>query len=129
MSITVRLWTDDDFQNLSTDDNLLTMFFNSKTIEEKGLGYFRRLLGRRKTYHVYFNTENGLDSSEVYAASDTSLRWFLNQEYDYNTICYMEEVITTYREVTVLDIKQQMQSELTADEFTSLASKGSLQND
>ena len=68
----------------------------SITVEEKGWRYFRQLLGRRKTYYVYFFPDNDgiLDSFEVYAVSDTSLRWFLKQEYRYETI-------TAYRKVSL----------------------------
>lgn len=102
MSITVRLWTDADFQNLSTDDNLLTVFFNCRTYSQKELLHLNRFLEKRKTYDVFLYT-NDFDypiQYTVYAVSDTSLRWFLKQEICAEALdISIVEVITTYRKV------------------------------
>jgi hypothetical protein len=43
--------------------------------------------------------ENPCES--IYATSDTNLIWFLKQEYDFDCVLDVCEVITTYREVTI----------------------------
>ncbi len=102
MSITTRLWNDADLERLATDDNLLTVFFNVKTYSEKGIKRLYQLLGKRKKYLVYFESSDDHENPFVfYATSDTNLIWFLKQEYDFDCVLDVCEVITTYREVTI----------------------------
>ena len=103
MSITTRLWTDADLESLATDDNLLTVFFNVKTYSEKGIKRLYQLLGKRKKYLVYFESSDDHENpcESIYAVSDESLVWFLKQEYDFDYVLDVCEVITTYREVTI----------------------------
>ena len=100
MSITVRLWTDTDLLNLASDDNLLTTFFNVKTYSQKELSRLYELTEKRKTYFIYFDTQDDsefesnddYEPRKVYAVSDESLRWFLKQEYHYALIDSIIEV-------------------------------------
>jgi hypothetical protein len=112
MSITTRLWNDTDLERLVTDDNLLTIFFNVKTYAEKEITRLYQLLeitrlyqllGKRKKYLVYFESSDDHENpcESIYAASDESLIWFLKQEYDFDYVLDVYEVITTYREVTI----------------------------
>jgi hypothetical protein len=103
MSITTRLWTDADLERLATDDNLLTTFFNVKTYAEKEIKCLYQLLGKRKKYFVYFESSDDHEKpcESIYATSDESLVWFLKQEYDFDYVLEVCEVITTYREVTI----------------------------
>lgn len=104
MSITTRLWNDADLERLATDDNLLTVFFNVKRKkEEEGIKRLYQLLGKRKKYLVYFESSDDHENpcESIYATSDTNLIWFLKQEYDFDCVLDVCEVITTYREVTI----------------------------
>ena len=109
MSITVGLWTDADLLNLASDDNLLTVFFNCDGYSEKEIKRLYELNEKRKTYFVYFNTQDDSEFEsndeyepvKVYAVSDESLRWFLKQEYHYSMIDSIIEVVSTTREVSL----------------------------
>ena len=108
MSITVRLWTDTDLLNLASDDNLLTTFFNVKTYSQKELSRLYELTEKRKTYFVYFNSfsddnwngdEYEADCRKVYAVNDESLLWFVKQEYVFENVDSIIEVVSTTRDV------------------------------
>lgn len=109
MSITVKLWTDADLESLATDDNLLTVFFNRQGYSEKEIKRLHELNKKRKTYFVYFDTQDDsefesnddYEPRKIYAVSDESLRWFLKQEYHYSMLESIIEVVSTTREVSL----------------------------
>lgn len=97
MSITVRLWSKEDLQDIRKNKYPLktTIFMNVKTFSSEEIAVYP--YGLRKTYHVYFEREP--IAIEVYATDDNSLKAFLRAEYDYNQVIAINRVMTNYREV------------------------------
>ena len=77
MSITVRLWTEQDLKNTKSDPRLATILGNRKTLSNAELLAYCSL--SFKTYRVYFQGDS--EAHQVNAIDDESLFWFLEQEY------------------------------------------------
>jgi len=97
MSITTRLWSDEDLAKIGKDMKLTTIFMNASTFSEKGIKRYPYHL--RKTYVARLDTINPDDEPiTVHATSDAMARWFIGQEYNGN-IVWMDEIITKARSV------------------------------
>ena len=99
MSITVRLWSDEDLAKIGKDPKLTTIFMNGSTFSEKEIKHYPYHL--RKTYTAVLDTMNPEEEPiKVYATSDAMAKWFIGQEYRGN-IVWIEEMITRTREVAL----------------------------
>jgi hypothetical protein len=56
----------------------------------------------RKTYHVWFEDKD--EPVKFYAVNDESALWFLGQEYNTDSIFEVNEEITHYRLVNILEV-------------------------
>ena len=96
MSITVRLWSEDDLQAIDEgkDTHLATVFLNGKTFSGDELGHYPYTL--RKTYLAELDDE----SVEFYATDDDAALWFLAKEYT-RPPDHLFQLTTQTREVMV----------------------------
>lgn len=86
MSITVRLWTEEDLENTKSDPLLATVLGNVTTYSLESMRAYSRLTF--KVYEVYFKGDP--EAHHVKAIDDLSLFWFLEQEY------YTDEILEIY---------------------------------
>lgn len=94
MSITVRLWSDQELQDIHAgiaNPNLITTFMNVTTFGEKEIRFYPYHL--RKTYRVEFHASSPVT---VYAVDDKSLIWFLSKEYHLDAISDICEIVKRY---------------------------------
>lgn len=97
MSITVRLWTQEELDKAASGDKWLqTLLFNAKTLSAHMIQAMAYCL--RRVYVVHF--DDAVEGVEVYAADDTNLFKFLRAEYNLDGInVIIRERTTTYRAV------------------------------
>lgn len=86
MSITVRFWTKDDLLATRSDPHLATVLGNVTTFSPAELRAFYLLTFRN--YEVYFDGDP--EPHKIRAIDDSSLFWFLEQEY------YTAEILDIY---------------------------------
>lgn len=101
MSITVRLWSDDELMSIETgkDKWLATIFMNVKTFSKEGIKHYPYNL--RRTYHCFWNEDGELDEEKatIYATDQRNLLKFLDAEYTKRPNA-INQVITQYRPLT-----------------------------
>lgn len=88
MSVTVRLWTEEELQRVTQDKFLATLLLNKKTLSKEELRASRTL--RAETYIVSWR--NG-ERVWVKAIDEESLGWFLEQEYTLNDLKKLEWIV------------------------------------
>jgi len=100
MSITVRLWSDEDLEKIKSgkDRKLATVFMNVSTFRAREIVAYPYHL--RKEYGVILK---GMGDDEqvikVYATDANTAKWFISQEYN-APIEAMWEVITKIRTIS-----------------------------
>ena len=105
MSITVRLWTEEDLAKIGKNRKLTTIFMNCHTFSSREIVCYPYKL--RKTYVASLPclvVADEIDEADIvfFATDDDMAIWFYKEEYgEYPVFLY--EKITTYREV---DAKQ-----------------------
>lgn len=99
MSITVRLWSDEDLEKIKSgkDRKLATVFMNVTTFSAREIAAYPYRL--RKEYGVVLE---GMGEDEmpitVYATDVDTAKWFISQEYN-SPIEVMWEVVTKVRTI------------------------------
>jgi hypothetical protein len=96
MSITVRLWSEDDLKIIKSgvDPWLSTIFMNANTFSVEEIGVYP--YEQRKTYVAYYD---GIEEPvEFYATDDDMAQRFFAAEYS-APLLHLVEVIMTSREV------------------------------
>lgn len=98
MSITVRLWSEDDLKMIKSgmDPWLSTVFMNASTFSVEEIEVYP--YEQRKTYVAYYDRMG--EQVELYATDDDMAKRFFAAEYSAPLLCLVE-VITTFREVVV----------------------------
>jgi len=85
MSITVRLWSEQDLKDIESDNWLATIFMNVTTFSKKEIAKYP--YDRCKSYLAEFDmldedgTNTGLDEVKFYATDDIMAQRFLKEEY------------------------------------------------
>lgn len=92
MSITVRLWSDEDLAKVGKDRKLTTIFLNGKTFSAEEIKHYP--YGQRQSYLAVFDGE----VVDFYATDDEMAVWFFQQEYSELPLTLLR-VITTFRKV------------------------------
>ena len=104
MSITVRLWTDEELMKAYTGEDLKlsTVLMNGHTFSEQEMRHYPYHL--RKTYEAVWMQEGKEDEEPVeefvtiHAPSDEMVLWFIQQDYT-RLPDMLYEVITKYRRI------------------------------
>ena len=94
MSITIRLWTENELQNIHKDKWLATIFMNVKTFTENEIRYYPYKL--RRTYIAEWVDEPG--PVTIYATDEKMLLKFIDTEYD-NRPDSLHQKIIQYRSI------------------------------
>lgn len=110
MSITVRLWSKKDLEDIDkcsasgkmtlAGRRLVTTFLNKTALSADEIKHYPYNL--RKQYSAEFgvNEPFGSEINSFYATDDETALWFLKQEYDEKPD-FLTEIITTTRDVIV----------------------------
>jgi len=103
MSITTRLWTDEELKKAYSGEDLklTTVLMNGHTFSEKEIQHYPYHL--RKTYRAMWLQEDAEDAEDdepvvIHAPSDEMLLWFIQQEYT-RLPDVLYEVIIGYRHI------------------------------
>ena len=98
MSITVRLWSEDDLKMIESgmDPWLSTIFMNANTFSVEEIKVYP--YEQRRTYIANYNNVD--ESVEFHATDDDMAKRFYTAEYGEPLLCLVE-VITTFREVII----------------------------
>jgi hypothetical protein len=78
MSITTRLWTDEDLKQIGRDKWLTTIFMNAKTFSDKEIRHYP--YQQRKEYVAYIDSDN--EGITFYATDDKNAMRFIEAEYN-----------------------------------------------
>jgi hypothetical protein len=99
MSITTRLWTDEDLSKIGKDKWLTTIFMNAKTFSEKEIKHYP--YQNRKEYIAYLDSTNDCDNEDItfYATDDKNAMRFIESEYNKVAI---ESVMRLERKYTTI---------------------------
>ena len=97
MSITCRLWSKKDLEDIKSSENplLSTIFMNCSTFSEKEIKYYP--YEARRVYLVSFKGQE--EPIKVYAVNDKALFAFLNLEYIQDSVISVHEEKTKYKYV------------------------------
>lgn len=102
MSITVRLWSDEELEATKTDKWLATLLMNGGTFSQKEMTYYP--YKQRRVYQCTWNTDdethNDYEPITIYATDERMLLRFIDAEYTRRPD-YIHQVITQYRPVKV----------------------------
>lgn len=97
MSITARLWTDEDLLNLASDDNLLTIFFNCIGCRsKKEIQFLNKLWDKRKNYCVRFASQTNEERFQTFASMQPVGEVFGFIHEDDNDTTEDDNVISVY---------------------------------
>ena len=102
MSISIRSWSQEDLANIrkGNDKFLATVFANQLTIQASHLPILRILRARKlKKYRVIFSVDGEIYSITRYATDNENLILFLKQEYQFEYIIFIDEIIVKYKQV------------------------------
>jgi hypothetical protein len=100
MSITTRLWTDEDLKQIGKDKWLTTIFMNAKTFSDKEIRYYP--YQDRKEYIAFVDTHEEIPENEpitFYATDNENAIRFIMAEYNTESISAIDRVITTYKTI------------------------------
>ena len=101
MSVTVRLWSDEELDKAYTGEDLelSALLMNRTTFDEREMQHYPYHLCKR-----YRAIWDGIEPVELFAPNDEMSLWFIKQDYTRlpDSLC---EVITRYRNVE-LPIKE-----------------------
>ncbi len=98
MSITVRLFSDEELKTISKGKNnfLATVLANKKTYTPTEMKSFSKIRKSVREFLVSFDYENDEPFIKIYAFDIESLKWFISQEYHIDHLESVTEVITRY---------------------------------
>lgn len=101
MSITVRLFDNQDLSNIATGKNkwLTTIFLNKTTFSETEIRIYPYQL--RKEYMANIEFDGMIETVTFYATDDKMAFKFINAEYDKRYIKSIERVSHTIRYKTI----------------------------
>lgn len=94
MSITVRLWSQEELTSLTRNKWLATIFMNAKTFSKEEIEYYPYRL--RKTYICEWVDEP--EAITIYATDEKMLLKFIDEEYTKRPD-FIQQKITQYRPV------------------------------
>ena len=97
MSITTRLWSEEELQSLTKDKWLATVFMNGNTFSAKEMRHYPYQM--RRTYRCeWLGSTN--EPLTIFATDERMLLRFIDEEYTRRPDC-IHQVITQYRPVKV----------------------------
>lgn len=97
MSITVRLWSQEELESLQKNKWLATVFMNGNTFSEEEIKYYPHNL--RRTYLcLWFRQKEELERVVIYATDERNLLKFIDAEYTQRPDTISQK-ITQYRPV------------------------------
>jgi len=97
MSITVRLWSDEELQSLKHDKWLATVFMNVSTFSGKEIEFYP--YEQRRVYKCEWVDEPELVT--IYATDERMLKRFIDEEYTRRPD-FIHQQITQYRPIDPL---------------------------
>lgn len=102
MSITVRLWSDEELQSLKKDKWLATIFMNGCNYSEREMKHCP--YNQRREYRAIWDeddeTRNNYEPVTIYATDERMLLRFIDEEYTRRPDV-LHQVITQYRPVKI----------------------------
>ena len=100
MSITVRLWSNEDLQKIlnAEDDKLATILANGNTIPANARRAYNHAMWMTNLYCVQFRDDSEVS---VRATGEDTLKWFLEQEFHTEMISQIVKVVTTYETIEI----------------------------
>ena len=96
MSITVRLWNNEDLQAIKTDKWIATIFMNGKTFSAKEIKHYP--YNKRRIYKCTWLDINDEHTHTIYATDEKMLLKFIDAEYVTRPDT-IHQIITQYRPV------------------------------